>query len=245
MASVGRIGNGIFSVAAIPPKKRLFDIVFCLGTMPLWLPLLTVASLAVLVFSGRPVFYISRRRVFRSEVARVCKIRVMVRDAHLIANRRTVPVKAQRFLNLPLDAPIYTRVGRVIERYDLTELPQFLDVLRGKMSVIGNRPLPEDVIASLKEEFPFAEERFDSRCGLTGPVQLVGRQNISDADRLAVEVDYCKLVTTCYSLRLDVMLALYTALIRCRIREPLTLDEVHVLMDRWSGRVERETKAAH
>ncbi len=239
-----RFGKGS-SVPPMPRAKRVFDLTFTLLTMPLWLPLLIVALLLVLVFTGRPLLYISQRRVYRDQSARIGKVRVMVRNAHLIANRETVPITSQRFLNLPLDSPIYTGVGRLIERFDLTELPQFFSVLSGKLSVIGSRPLPEDVIASLKEEFPRAEERFLSRCGLTGPVQLVGRQNISDRDRLELEIGYATLCVNRYSMRMDIMLALYTALILARIHPPLTLAEIHALMNRWASEPMHLAKVTH
>jgi lipopolysaccharide/colanic/teichoic acid biosynthesis glycosyltransferase len=221
--------------AALPIKKRVFDLLFSVLTLPVWLPLLLVALLLVLVFSGTPLFYFSQRRIYRQQSARITKIRVMVRNAQAIANRQTIPVEKQRFLNIPLDSPVYTRIGRCIERYDLTELPQFFHVLSGKMSVIGSRPLPEDVIASLKEEFPAAEDRFLSRCGLTGPVQLVGRENISDRERLEAEIRYCRICITRYSFRLDFMIALYTALVLAKLKTPLSLEELHRLMDSWSS----------
>ena len=107
------------------------------------------------------------------------------------------------------------------------------------MSVIGNRPLPEDVIAALVDEYSDAEDRFLSRCGLTGPTQLVGRYEIGDADRLVIETAYCRHCLLRYDVRLDAMIALYTVLVLLRLKRALTVHEVLERMDRWSTPLRR------
>ena len=144
---------------------------------------------------------------------RVVKFRTMCRNADKIANRDTVPVTTTRFLNIPPTSPLYTPAGRWIERLMLTELPQVWHVLQGKMSFIGNRPLPENVIAALRAEHPGAEARFATPAGLTGPIQLVGRDHISDAERLQIEGAYCAAVQRGYSPMLDFKILLYTVLV--------------------------------
>lgn len=167
--------------------KRLFDLTLTLGSAIFWLPTVLGAALMVLVFSGRPIFYSSPRRVSTAAPMKIVKFRTMVRNAAQLVNRDSVPLdNGVRFLNIPSDSPLYTRTGRIIERFGVTELPQFVHVLSGKMSIVGNRPLPENVMACLREEYRNADDRFLSPAGLTGPVQLVGRQVISYADRLSL-----------------------------------------------------------
>jgi lipopolysaccharide/colanic/teichoic acid biosynthesis glycosyltransferase len=173
-----------------PASKRIFDLVVVFGMAPIWLPVLVVCALALLAFEGRPVFYVSRRRVHGEVVMPILKFRTLRRNADALFNRETVPVTAQRFLNLPLDSPLYTRTGRIIERLMLTELPQIWHVIQGRMSVVGNRPLPVNVVESLREAHPGVDMRFLAPAGLTGPVQLVGRDCIEDGDRLALEFAY-------------------------------------------------------
>ena len=183
--------------------KRAFDLTVCVVTAPFWVPLMVCCGLLIWAFEGRPIFYISTRRVFQKKSIRLLKFRTMVRNADKVANRDTVPVAGVRFLNLRPDSPLYTRVGRLIERFHFTELPQVLHILLGDMTFIGNRPLPENVIACLRADFPSAEDRFLAPCGLTGPVQLVGRAKLSDEERLGLEVDYCRVVANSYSVVLD------------------------------------------
>jgi len=186
-----------------PAPKRAFDIVVGLGMGVAILPLMLLVAAAIALLEGRPVLYVSRRRLDGEGPKPVLKFRTMRRDAERIANRDSVPVIGTRFLNLPIGSPLYTRIGRLIELLMLTEMPQLLHVLAGRMTIVGNRPLPENVVASLREEFPEVEERFAVRGGLTGPVQLVGREYISDAARIDIEIAYCRTVLTAYSPLLD------------------------------------------
>lgn len=218
----------------MPWAKRALDLFVAVLFLPFWGSVLVIVSAANLAANGLPVFYVSRRRVYGGESAAVIKFRTMVRNADRIANRETVPVTDQRFLNIGLDSPLYTPLGRVIERCFLTEVPQFLNVLGGSMSLIGNRPLPEDVISALKEAYPDAEQRFATRCGLSGPVQLVGRDAISDEDRLRLEIAYARRCVRAYSVMLDVMLAVQTLLILTRLRRPMSVADVAAHLDAWA-----------
>lgn len=194
-------------------KKRALDLVLTLAGSIVWVPVVLTVALGVLLSEGRPVFYRSRRRVSRDEVVLLTKFRTMVRNADKLVNRETVPVSGDtRFLNIPADSPLYTRIGRVIERFALTELPQLWHVVRGEMSVVGNRPLPQNVIDCLREEFPQVEDRFLTRAGLTGPAQLVGREALSDAERLDLEAAYCRACLNGYQARLDVVILAATIL---------------------------------
>lgn len=220
--------------SGVPHRKRAFDLAFCVLSMPVWVPLTIVGILAVLCGTGLPALYVSPRIVYRGHTARIAKLRTMVPGAATIANRSTIPVDGQRFLNIGLESPLYTPVGRLIEKLCLTELPQFVHVLTGKMSVIGNRPLPHDVLSALTEVYPDAGDRFLTRAGLTGPAQLVGRENISDSDRLAVEIAYCRLCMRRYSMSLDLKIAIYTVLVLARLKRPFTAAQIGHQMDRWA-----------
>jgi lipopolysaccharide/colanic/teichoic acid biosynthesis glycosyltransferase len=219
----------------VPFKKRAFDVAICVVTVWLWLPVLALCALLNFILNGRPVFYVSKRRIDSLRVVPIVKFRAMIRNAALVANRDTVPVRGKIFFNIPPDSALYTRLGRIFEKCCLTELPQVLHVLNGQMSIIGNRPLPENVTSKLQSRYPYARDRFLVKGGLTGPVQLVGRDRLSDADRLRLEIRYCKLCAESYSTTLDLLILLNTVLIGARLREPLSLAQVEHLMERHSG----------
>lgn len=213
--------------------KRLFDIVVTLLASLAWIPVLIAAAVAIAILDGLPVLYVSRRRVFRDRSIRLVKFRTMRRDAERVANRSTVPEEGTRFLNIPPESPLYTPVGRVLERCCFTELPQLFHVLAGQMSLVGNRPLPEDVIAALKAEFPNVEDRFSSPSGLTGPIQLAGRERLSDAQRLRIEIAYCRAALSSYSMWLDLQILLYTVMLGARLSRPFTAAEVERFLSRF------------
>lgn len=208
-----------------PTSKRVFDLLIVCVSAPIWLPTLMVCALMLLLFEGRPVFYVSRRRVHGDAVMPILKFRTMRRDAETLFNRTTVPVTSQRFLNLPYDSPLYTRTGRMIERLMLTELPQIWHVIQGRMSVVGNRPLPVNVVESLREAHPDVDVRFLAPGGLTGPVQLVGRDRISDGDRLALERAYVARVAQSPVVMLDLKILSLTVAAGLSDRWRLTYDE--------------------
>jgi lipopolysaccharide/colanic/teichoic acid biosynthesis glycosyltransferase len=218
---------------SLPAKKRIFDLLFTLLTLPIWgLAVLLVAALNV-TFNGLPIFYVSLRRVFGKRSYRLVKFRTMIRGADRIANRRTIPCDGQRFLNIDYDAEIYTPFGRWIERHFLTELPQFIHVLSGRMSVVGNRPLPDDVVAALLEVHPDAEDRFAVPCGLLGPVQLVGRERLSDERRLRLEILYCQICQSDYRFGLDFLLILDVVLVLLGFRRQRTSQDVEDWLRSW------------
>lgn len=206
-------------------------------------PLLLLLAGAILVLEGRPILYVSRRRLDRGPAQPILKYRTMRRDADRIANRDTVPIVATRFLNLPITSPLYTPIGRVIERLMLTEMPQLLHVLAGRMSVVGNRPLPDNVVASLRDEFPHVEGRFLTPGGLTGPVQLVGRDFLSDAQRLEIEIAYCNAVLRNYSPLLDLRILAFTVFAGFSERARFTGEEVLDLLARHGGQPTRGTSS--
>jgi lipopolysaccharide/colanic/teichoic acid biosynthesis glycosyltransferase len=217
----------------VSTAKRIFDIALCVLTIWIWGPVLIVCTLLNLVTNGLPVFYVSERRVHYHRLARITKFRAMVRNADKIANRDTIPVADTIFLNLPINSPLYTRVGRLFERLCLTELPQFLHVLTGQMSLIGNRPLPENIVAKLRAKYPYADSRFVTKSGMTGPVQLVGRDNLPDDQRLSLEIKYCRACLESYSMRLDFLILLYTVLLGFRLIDTFSVQEVEQLMNRY------------
>ncbi|MFC5678979.1 sugar transferase [Aeromicrobium endophyticum] len=217
-------------------KKRALDVVITGLAAVIWVPVLLLAGLAVLLSSGRPVLYRSMRRVSTEDVLRIVKFRTMVKNAEALVNRSTVPIQNDvRFLNIAPDSPLYTRVGRLLERCGITEIPQLVHVLRGQMSIVGNRPLPENVVAALRDEYPTADDRFLTKSGLTGPAQLVGRSALTDLERLTLEGAYCRACVRRYSIWLDVSILLATVLIVIGIKKAYTYQGVLDLIDRRSS----------
>ena len=215
-------------------RKRALDLLLSVLGALAWVPVVLVAASVILVSSGRPIFYRSSRRVSADHLMRVVKFRTMVKNADKIANRDTITVGSVRFLNIPPSSPLYTGAGRLLERCGITELPQFVHVLSGRMSIVGNRPLPDNVMNCLREEYSYADERFLTPAGLTGPAQLVGREALTDDERLRLESAYCRACVHSYSLWLDLSILLYTVMIVVGLKKTLDYQGVLDLIERRS-----------
>jgi lipopolysaccharide/colanic/teichoic acid biosynthesis glycosyltransferase len=178
------------------------------------------------LFEGLPGFYSSIRYVGNGKNITVIKFRTMKRKIDQKLNRSNILVGDISFLNLPVDKKIYTNFGLMLERFGITELPQFFTVLKGDMSIVGARPLPNDVYSSLNEKFPYiAKKRYDSKCGLTGLPQIVGRDSLSDEERLNLEASYSFWTQTNYSSIVDFKIILYTILIVLGLKKKASIDE--------------------
>lgn len=169
--------------------KRAIDLIVGSALLMVLAPLILFAALCLLILEGRPVFYISRRFVSRHREVPLVKLRTMVRDARSERYRLRERFMRDGYLDIPLDCEVYTRIGRLLERTQLVEVPQLLNVVNGSMSLIGNRPLPGDNLREL-ERLPDWETRFDAPTGITGVAQLVGKHRLQPHERVKLEATY-------------------------------------------------------
>ena len=95
--------------------------------------------------------------------------------------------------------PRVTRVGRFLRRLSLDELPQLWNVLRGEMSIVGPRPEQVELVERYRPEHRF---RLSVKPGITGPMQVFGRGDLTFHERLAVELDYIENVSLARDLRI-------------------------------------------
>ena len=185
---------GVSSRAAVDFKvsnllKRLADILISLLALPLLFPILILISALIFVLEGYPIFYISRRFISLDQCVSILKFRTMVKDATSSKYRLRERFMRDGYLDIPLDCEVYTPIGRFLERTQLVEVLQFLNILFHGMSLIGNRPLPSENIELLKN-FRGWEGRFDSPAGLSGLSQVVGKLNQTPEERLELECLY-------------------------------------------------------
>jgi len=139
------------------------------------------------------------------------KFRTMVADAEkLLPQLIELDRLSEPVFKLRHD-PRVTRVGRLLRRASLDELPQFWNVLRGDMSLVGPRPEEEQIVARYKPEHLV---RLQVKPGLTGPMQVSGRGSLSLDERLAVEREYIENLSIGRDLRILAMTG--TALISGR-----------------------------
>jgi exopolysaccharide biosynthesis polyprenyl glycosylphosphotransferase len=175
-----------------PPRstmmlKRLVDIAVSGSLLILVSPVFLLISLLILLDSGSPVLFRQSRAGKRGRPFRMLKFRTMVSDAE---NQLGDLIDLERLdepaFKIPND-PRVTRVGRLLRRFSVDELPQLINVLRGEMSLVGPRPEEEAVVALYDER---QRARLTVKPGLTGPMQIYGRGDLTFEERLALERDY-------------------------------------------------------
>ncbi len=167
--------------------KRAMDVIVSAILLIVLSPLLLASALAILLDSGRPVLFRQRRAGFEGEPFTVLKFRTMVVDAEDRLGELVDLEKLDQPAFKIRNDPRVTRVGRPLRRFSLDELPQLLNVLRGEMSLVGPRPEEESVVALYDER---QRGRLAIKPGMTGPMQVYGRSDLTFEERLAMERDY-------------------------------------------------------
>lgn len=172
--------------------KRTMDLVLAATGLVALAPLFVLVAVAIKLDSPGPAFFRQVRMGARDRTFRIWKFRTMVRDAderkrevaHL--NKHLAPGGDPRMFKIPGD-PRVTRVGRMLRRLSLDELPQLLNVVRGEMSLVGPRPLILEEHAHVTD---WAERRLDLRPGMTGLWQVLGRDGIPFEEMVALDYLY-------------------------------------------------------
>ncbi len=198
---------------------RAFDIAAAGVLLVVTAPVMALVALLIRAESPGPVIYRGRRLGLGGRPFTVFKFRSMRTDTDDELHRRyvlgllrseeneppaTEPEPDDNVVAFKLhDDPRVTRVGRWIRATTLDELPQFVNVVRGEMSLVGPRP---EVPYALEAYEPWQHERFSVRPGLTGLWQVSGRGDLSPREMLALDVEYARR----RSLRLDAEILLRT-----------------------------------
>jgi exopolysaccharide biosynthesis polyprenyl glycosylphosphotransferase len=167
--------------------KRGVDILLSLLALLIAAPLMLVVALVVKLESEGPVFYISERIGKRGRVFPCFKFRTMVDNAEKMKKDLTALNERDGVLFKVKNDPRVTRMGRILRKYSLDELPQFLNVLRGEMSIVGPRP----PIATEVEKYELEHmRRLEVLPGLTGLWQIQARHDPSFAKYIALDTAY-------------------------------------------------------
>lgn len=143
-------------------------------------PLMLAIAAAVKLCDGGPVLYTQDRLTIGGKVFRMHKFRSMRVNAEAETGAQLSAGEDDRI----------TPVGRVIRRFRLDELPQFFDILRGDMSLVGPRPERPEIAAEYLRDMPEFDYRLKVKAGLTGFAQVVGRYNTTPYDKLKMDIMY-------------------------------------------------------
>lgn len=180
--------------------KRSIDIVGACIALVILAPLLIVLSLVVRCTSRGPVIFTQTRVGQHGEPFRLFKFRTMVADAQ---ERQAEVWSTSGEANKAKADPRVTRVGRPMRRWSLDELPQFVNVLNGSMSIVGPRPIQAEEADTLEA---WQGRRHLTKPGLTGLWQISGRSNTTWDERIRLDLEYVE----SWSPSLDLVIALKT-----------------------------------
>jgi exopolysaccharide biosynthesis polyprenyl glycosylphosphotransferase len=167
--------------------KRTFDLVVSTVVLVAGLPVWVVIALAIKLDSRGPVLYRDRRVGIGEREFAMLKFRTMVQGADVLQAELEARNEAAGALFKIRDDPRVTRVGRLLRRLSIDELPQVLNVLRGEMSLVGPRPLP---LRDYRQLRAWHRRRYNVLPGITGLWQISGRSNLTFDDLVRLDFYY-------------------------------------------------------
>ena len=176
--------------------KRIIDIVFSLLALLVSLPFLIIVSILIKLYDKGPVFFVQERITKNFKKFKLIKFRTMIVNAE----SKTGPILSNENDNR------ITKIGKALRSLRIDEIPQFINVLKGDMSIVGPRPEREYFINKFKDEIEEYKYRFNVKAGITGLAQIYGKYS-TDAK---IKAKYDLLYIKNYSFVLDVRIILNT-----------------------------------
>lgn len=163
---------------------RLLDVVLSAVFLLVTLPIVLLLTACLLVTSGRPILYRGERVGRGGHIFTMLKFRTLASDAE----ERLGPYLGEELVRRTQDE--FTPLGKWLKATQLDELPQFLNVLRGDMSLVGPRPIRPVFFEELAHELPAYWQRLTVRPGLTGLAQVRRGYETSMAEKLAHDLEW-------------------------------------------------------
>ncbi len=176
--------------------KRICDIIFSLLAIIITSPVFLIVSIAIKAEDGGPVFFKQERATIGGKTFMIIKFRSMIVDAERDGRPHPAGEHDDRI----------TKVGRIIRPVRIDEIPQFINILKGDMSVVGPRPERVEHMEKYISQIPEFAYRLKMKGGLTGPAQVFGRYNTDALNKLKMDLTYI----TNYSLLLDLQILFET-----------------------------------
>ena len=175
--------------------KRTFDIIISVLALVITSPLLLISAIAIKSYDHGSIFFKQNRATRGGKIFSVYKLRTMKENV-------------DNYLSV-IDDDRVTPVGRILRRFRIDEIPQFLNVIRGEMSVVGPRPEMLANIFNYTNDLPEFEYRLRVKAGITGYAQIAGKYNTSPKDKLVLDLMYIEE----YSFWLDIKLIFQTLIV--------------------------------
>lgn len=175
--------------------KRLMDTVISFVALVITSPIMVISAICIKKNDGGSVFFRQKRATVHGRVFEIIKFRTMRENVENYSSTE--------------DDDRVTKVGKVLRKYRIDELPQFVNILKGDMSLVGPRPEMLENVADYEKELPEFRYRLRMKAGLTGYAQIYGKYNTSSRDKLMLDLMYIEN----YSLVKDIQLLFQTILV--------------------------------
>jgi exopolysaccharide biosynthesis polyprenyl glycosylphosphotransferase len=183
-------------------EKRAFDLLFASVALLLLTPVLAVVALLIKLDSAGPVFFLQHRYGFNQKPFRIIKFRTMrtLEDGPVVSQAKK-------------DDPRVTRAGALLRRWNLDELPQLFNVIKGDMSLVGPRPHALSHDREYEQRISVYARRHNVKPGITGWAQIHGFRGETDTDdKMQNRVEYDLHYIDNWSLGLDLQIMIRTVL---------------------------------
>ena len=172
--------------------KRVLDFIISLFALIILSPLFLIVSVCILISDGSPVFFRQKRVGKNNELFEIYKFRTMKRGTENVASNDLSDANVK-----------ITKFGKILRATSIDELPQFLNILNGTMSLIGPRPLiPEETeIRALRQKYNV----YSVRPGITGWAQVNGRDNVSAEKKALLDKEYVEKQSLMFDIKIFFM----------------------------------------
>lgn len=204
--------------------KRVFDFFASLVAFFVLIPVQLLVAIAIKLEDGGPVLFSQERLTKNGRIFKLLKFRSMRVDAEADGVAR---------LSTGASDNRVTKVGRIIRRFRLDEIPQLINIIKGEMSIVGPRPERPEIAAKYEEVLPEFRLRLQVKAGLTGYAQVYGSYKTEPYDKLQLDLMYIARPSFFEDLR--IMLATLKILVRVDSTEGVSEGELTALKERAHG----------
>ena len=196
LVAIAQTHSNTVEIKEIPTShlvtKRIMDVIICLAVLPIALPLIILGCIAMAITSKGPVVFTQKRVGLRNKPFTMFKIRTMIHSKngyldHTVKNDGRI-----------------TKVGQLLRKTKIDELPQLINVLRGDMSLIGPRPERLDIVAQFTKQNDYYQYRHSIKPGITGWAQV--NKPMATPEENLEKLEYDLYYINNHSLKLDVQI---------------------------------------
>ena len=181
--------------------KRPLDLLMIIAGLlfpllwPLWFIVIFIIPLLIWIEDRGPIFYSQNRIGKNKKVFKVIKFRTMIPEAE----------KASGAVWSTKDDPRITRIGHLLRRTALDEIPQLLNILKGEMSFVGPRAERPELHEKFSKEIPGFDKRLDVTPGLSGLAQINGSYDLDPREKLVFDIDYSKKMSLFFDIKIIIV----------------------------------------